>query len=53
MRDKKMFVLKIVWRKSIASLHFLTQDVQHAKALTYEARRGTLPDYVLDLPVLI
>ena len=30
MRDKKMFVLKIVWRKSIASLHHLTQDVQLA-----------------------
>jgi hypothetical protein len=30
MRDKKMFVLKIVWRKSIASLHRLTQDVQLA-----------------------
>ena len=28
MRDKKMFVLKIVWRKSIASLHRLNQDVQ-------------------------
>ena len=27
MRDK-MFVLKIVWRKSKASLHLLTQDVQ-------------------------
>jgi hypothetical protein len=25
-----MFVLKIVWRKSIASLHRLTQDVQRA-----------------------
>jgi hypothetical protein len=30
MCDKKMFVLKIVWRKSIASLHRLTQDVQRA-----------------------
>ena len=30
MSDKKMFVLKIVWRKSIASLHRLSQDVQHA-----------------------
>ena len=30
MCDKKMFVLKIVWRKSIASLHRLTQDVQCA-----------------------
>ena len=29
MRDKKMFVLKIVWKKSIATLHRLTQDVQH------------------------
>jgi len=28
MRDKKVFVLKIVWRKSIASLHRLTQAVQ-------------------------
>ena len=28
MSDKNMFVLKIVWRKSIASLHCLTQDVQ-------------------------
>ena len=30
MRDKKMFVLKIVWRKSKASLHRLTQAVQRA-----------------------
>ena len=30
MRDKKIFVLKIVWRKSIASLHRLTQAVQLA-----------------------
>ena len=30
MRDKKIFVLKIVWRKSIASLHRLTQAVQQA-----------------------
>ena len=30
MRDKKIFVLKIVWRKSIALLHRLTQAVQRA-----------------------
>ena len=30
MRDKKIFVLKIVWKKSIASLHRLTQAVQRA-----------------------
>ena len=30
MRDKKIFVLKIVWRKSIASLHHLTPSVQRA-----------------------
>ena len=30
MRHKKIFVLKIVWRKSIASLHCLTQAVQSA-----------------------
>ena len=30
MRDKKIFILKIVWRKSIASLHRLTQAVQQA-----------------------
>ena len=30
MRGKKIFVLKIVWRKSIASLHRLTQAVQRA-----------------------
>ena len=30
MRDKKIFVLKIVWRKSIASLHRLTQAVHRA-----------------------
>ena len=30
MPDKEIFVLKIVWRKSIASLHRLTQDVQLA-----------------------
>ena len=30
MRDKKIFILKIVWRKSIASLHRLTQAVQPA-----------------------
>ena len=30
MRDKKIFVLKIVWRKSIPSLHRLTQAVQRA-----------------------
>ena len=30
MRNKKIFVLKIVWRKSIASLHRLTQAVQRA-----------------------
>ena len=30
MRNKKIFVLKIVWRKSIASLHGLTQSVQRA-----------------------
>ena len=32
MRDKKMFVLKIVWRKSIASLYRLTQDVHTQRA---------------------
>ena len=31
MRNKKIFVLKIVRRKSIASLHRLTQAVQRAK----------------------
>ena len=31
MRGKKIFVLKIVWRKSIPSLHRLTQAVQRAK----------------------
>ena len=30
MPDKKMFVLKIVWTKSIASLYRFTQDVQRA-----------------------
>ena len=30
MRNKKIFVLKIVWRKSIALLHRLTQAVQRA-----------------------
>ena len=30
MHNKKIFVLKIVWRKSIASLHRLTQAVQRA-----------------------
>ena len=30
MRHKEIFVLKIVWRKSIASLHRLTQAVQRA-----------------------
>ena len=30
MPDKEIFVLKIVWRKSIVSLHRLTQAVQHA-----------------------
>ena len=30
MRNKKIFVLKIVWRRSIASLHRLTQAVQRA-----------------------
>ena len=30
MTDKEIFVLKIVWKKSIASLHRLTQAVQRA-----------------------
>ena len=30
MLDKEIFVLKIVWKKSIASLHRLTQAVQRA-----------------------
>ena len=30
MLDKEIFVLKKVWKKSIASLHRLTQAVQHA-----------------------
>ena len=30
MPDKEIFVLKIVWKKSIASLHRLTQAVQRA-----------------------
>ena len=30
MTDKEIFVLKIVWKKSIASLHCLTQAVQRA-----------------------
>ena len=30
MRYKKMSILKKVWKKSIASLHRLTQDVQRA-----------------------
>ena len=30
MPDKEIFVSKIVWRKSIASLHRLTQAVQRA-----------------------
>ena len=30
MPDKEMFVLKIVWKKSIASLHRLTQAIQRA-----------------------
>ena len=30
MPDKEIFVLKIVWKKSIASLHCLTQAVQRA-----------------------
>ena len=30
MRNKMIFVLKIVWRKSIASLYRLTQAVQRA-----------------------
>ena len=29
MPDKEIFVLKIVWKKSIASLQRLTQAVQH------------------------
>ena len=28
--NKEIFVLKIVWKKSIASLHCLTQAVQRA-----------------------
>ena len=30
MPNKEIFVLKIVWKKSIASLHRLTQAVQRA-----------------------
>ena len=30
MPDKEIFVLKIVWKKSIASLHRLTQAMQRA-----------------------
>ena len=30
MPDKEIFVFKIVWKKSIASLHRLTQAVQRA-----------------------
>ena len=30
MPDKEIFVFKIVWKKSIASLHCLTQAVQRA-----------------------
>ena len=30
MRYEKMFVMKKVWKISIAALHRLTQDVQHA-----------------------
>ena len=30
MRNKEIFVLKIVWRESIASLHRLTQVMQRA-----------------------
>ena len=32
----------------MASLHRLTQDVQHTNALTQEARRGTLPEFLFD-----
>ena len=42
MRNKKMFVLKIVWRKSIASLYRLTQAMQLANQ---DARWGTLPEF--------
>ena len=43
MPDKEIFVLKIVWKKSIASLHRLTQGVQRANLK--DARRGTLPEF--------
>ena len=48
MGDKKVFVFKIVWRKSIASLHRLTQAVQRANLrrtagdLTWVALLGVL-----------
>ena len=45
MPDKEIFVLKIVWRKSIALLHRLTQAVQCGNVLTEKARRGTLPEF--------
>ena len=44
MPNKKIFVLKIVWRKSIASLHRLTQAVQRANL----RRTAGDPTWVID-----
>ena len=45
MPDKEIFVLKIVWKKSIASLHRLTQAVQCANL----RRTAGDPTWVLNL----
>ena len=45
MPDKEIFVLKIVWKKSIASLHFLTQAVQRANL----RRTAGDPTWVFDI----
>ena len=44
MRYEKMFVLKKVWKISIAALHCLTQDVQHA---TTNLRRTSAGAYLI------
>ena len=49
MRNKKIFVLKIVWRKSIASLHRLTQAVQRANL----RRTAGDPTWVLETLIIL
>ena len=49
MRDKKIFVLKIVWRKSIASLHRLTQAVQRAN----QRRTAGDPTWVIECEIAL